>query len=563
MQVTIFKNILETKTPHYLSIDKIIERIRDGKSKELVQKVRNCKDKAQRTELKKQLPSICFSGKFSKRANDSCIEHSGLVCLDFDHVENLENFKISLSKDKFVMIAFISPSGDGLKVVVKIPASIENHASSCRALKEYFKDYPLDNFEDVARVCFESSDSDIFVNKDSETFTQLIFTPVQKSSYTDTTNDIFNKLVVWIEKYDTYTNGNKHNFLVKLSGACNRFGIPENETVNLLLSNYQNKADYVKTIDIERIVSKIYSNYRNQFNISHFEESGQAYDKKNNQFTLKEFFNEYKTESDKNDLLEKVYRESKLDWSKEYHQPDFIIKIKYGNKLAKIGSLGNFSCITGKSKARKSFARLFFEAGCIGNKKIMDKFFINLPVDKSNIIYFDTEQGIHQVFNSAYRAVSIANVQSIDNYQVFALRNYNYNERCFIIEEIIKKTPNLGVVFIDGIADLAFGNNDEAEGNRVVQLLMTWTATYNIHICTVIHQPKGSDWATGHLGSSIEKKAESVINVKKDGNYSIIEAKQLRNSEDFMPFPFIINDNGLPELITDETIINDIFDSEI
>ena len=121
----------------------------------------------------------------------------------------------------------------------------------------------------------------------------------------------------------------------------------------------------------------------------------------------------------------------------------------------------------------------------------------------------------------------------------------------------------MGVLFIDGVADLAFGNNDEQEANRVVQLLMTWTARYDIHICTVIHQTKGSDWAIGHLGSAIEKKAESVINIKKDGNYSVFEPKQLRNCEDFSPFPFIVNSDSLPELITEQTEINKLFEEEI
>jgi hypothetical protein len=138
------------------------------------------------------------------------------------------------------------------------------------------------------------------------------------------------------------------------------------------------------------------------------------------------------------------------------------------------------------------------------------------------------------------------------------LRSLSHFDRCLVIEDIISSTKNLGVAFIDGVADLAFGNNDEAEASRVSQLLMTWTHNYDIHINTVIHQTKMNDWATGHLGSAIEKKAESVINIKKDGAYSIFEAKQMRNCEDFTPFPFWINANRIPELITEQTVIESI-----
>lgn len=273
---------------------------------------------------------------------------------------------------------------------------------------------------------------------------------------------------------------------------------------------------------------------------------------------------EEQKEEEKSDELLKKIQLYKLDWNKEYKLPDFVIKIREETgKLYNIGSLGNFSAFTGKSKSRKSFARQFIEAAAIGNKTILNKFVVRLPDNKQNILTFDTEQGLVNVMKAAYNAVSLAEIPTINHYNVYALRDFSYLERCQAIELIISQTKNLGIVFIDGVADLAFGNNDEKEGNRVVQLLMTWTAKYNIHINTVIHQPKGSDWATGHLGSSIEKKAESVINIKKDGAYSIFEPKQLRNCADFTPFPFIINSDGLPELITEQTEINQIFEEEI
>ena len=71
--VTIFKDIKNTDTPFHIDVVKIIDRIRDGKSKELVTQIRKEKNKAERNELKKKLQSICFSGKFSKRADNSLL----------------------------------------------------------------------------------------------------------------------------------------------------------------------------------------------------------------------------------------------------------------------------------------------------------------------------------------------------------------------------------------------------------------------------------------------------------------------------------------------------------
>ena len=82
--VTIFQTIRDTDTPFYRPVNKILERIKEGATKELVKKIRLEKNKSERNELKKQLPAICFSGQFTKRADNSLSQHSGLICLDFD-----------------------------------------------------------------------------------------------------------------------------------------------------------------------------------------------------------------------------------------------------------------------------------------------------------------------------------------------------------------------------------------------------------------------------------------------------------------------------------------------
>ena len=117
--VTIFKNIKETQTPFHLPIGVILDRIKNGKSKELVKSIRSEKDKNKRAELKQQLPAICFSGTFNKRNDKSILEHSGIICLDFDDYEKktiMKEHKDKIAKDKYVYSVFVSPSGNGLKV---------------------------------------------------------------------------------------------------------------------------------------------------------------------------------------------------------------------------------------------------------------------------------------------------------------------------------------------------------------------------------------------------------------------------------------------------------------
>ena len=58
MEVTIFKDIKDTSQPFYRDVQKIIERIRDGASKDIVKEIRDESDKHKRNELKQQLPEM-------------------------------------------------------------------------------------------------------------------------------------------------------------------------------------------------------------------------------------------------------------------------------------------------------------------------------------------------------------------------------------------------------------------------------------------------------------------------------------------------------------------------
>ena len=101
--ITIFQNIKDTDTPFHRDINTIILRIRDGASKDIVKQIRNEKNKSERNEIKKLLHAICFSGTFKKRNDNALLEHSGIICLDFDGYEKQKDLlhdKETLSKNK-------------------------------------------------------------------------------------------------------------------------------------------------------------------------------------------------------------------------------------------------------------------------------------------------------------------------------------------------------------------------------------------------------------------------------------------------------------------------------
>ena len=183
-QVTIFQNIRDTDTPFYRDVHKILERIKDGTTKELVKKIRAEKNKSEKNEMKKQLPAICFSGTFNKRSDSSILKHSGLICLDFDGYlkqKELLQEKESLSKSKYVFSVFISPSGNGLKVLVKIPADPDNHTNYFNSLEKHFNSEYFDKTsKNISRVCYESYDPLIHINENSS-----IWDNIEEAQYTE------------------------------------------------------------------------------------------------------------------------------------------------------------------------------------------------------------------------------------------------------------------------------------------------------------------------------------------------------------------------------------------
>lgn len=285
--VTIFPDIVTPWKPYHITVGKIFDRIRSGKSSAQISTIRTTTDKKERHELKKKLPSICFSGKFKKRENDQIEEHSGLICLDFDHLDpvKMEKFKTALKADRYIFSFFTSPSGDGVKVIVKIPKDIPNHSKYASSLGLYFqKESEWDDLKDIARACYESHDPEIYVNEDSKVF-DILLEPkpsvIENVSDTEKLKDphlIYNYAKRWSEKTDTYKDGNKYRFLVRLVCACNRFGLEDEFVVNRIKNDYQDKASWVDSKDFEHIVRTVYVKYRNHHGISAFTVKGEMRD---------------------------------------------------------------------------------------------------------------------------------------------------------------------------------------------------------------------------------------------------------------------------------------------
>ena len=299
--VSVFKDIYDIDKPFLVNIDKVFERIKNGKSsKPIIEKIIKEQDKKEQDKLKKKLAVICFAGQFSHRNNDGIIEHSGLICIDFDKVgDRLNQLRTRFENDKYTFACFLSPRRDGIKVIVKIPTiKLEtedeaghkklniDHKSYFEGLRMYYKESTMDDDAEVARACFESYDENIFINPNSALFDIRIEPKVDVNiDYTTRKNRIkdpsvlYDKIKKWLEKNEIhYENGNKHRYLVALASACNRFGISQDITIKKVIEEFQTKADYVASEDFIDIVERVYISYHNQFDISWLTDQGEMND---------------------------------------------------------------------------------------------------------------------------------------------------------------------------------------------------------------------------------------------------------------------------------------------
>lgn len=259
MIATIFKNIF-SKEPHFITIQKALERIKSGSSKELVTEIRNTLDKEKANKIKLNLPSVCFSGKFgSDRKDEQLIEHSGFIVLDFDDISDLRDKQTDIISNDFVYACWISPSGNGLKALVKI-ADGSKHREHFQSLQEVFPEIDRSGIN-VSRVCYESFDSEIYVNDKASVFTKA--KKIEKIIVSEAQNiddsENFRRILKWLtNKNDAFVSGERNTYIFKLASACCRFGIEENAALGLISAEYIVSNDFT----MSEMKSAVKSGYR-------------------------------------------------------------------------------------------------------------------------------------------------------------------------------------------------------------------------------------------------------------------------------------------------------------
>jgi len=180
-KVSLFKNTFDRR-PTTLRLGVILDKIRNcPRLKHACATLRTLNSKDERRLFKQiKLPGITASGVFPDgRSQSNSILPSGLIQVDFDDksfptLMILSDIVKLLKSDPYTYVGFISPSGTGYKLLVRITSNPANHLSHFRALEEYYRNkYGLvidPNCKDLGRLCFLSYDPFIFINSEARVF---------------------------------------------------------------------------------------------------------------------------------------------------------------------------------------------------------------------------------------------------------------------------------------------------------------------------------------------------------------------------------------------------------
>ncbi|MBX2960842.1 MAG: DUF3987 domain-containing protein [Flavobacteriales bacterium] len=265
------KNATPIKT---ITLEDVHRVVISKKYEALTNELRQINGKDKQNEFKaSKLDYVTFSGIFTERATTGLLQHSNLLCIDLDNLNNVVETKNSIIEILPPSLMFVSPTGNGIKLVYKVNITKAEHIDYFKAFEQFFKQQMSitidDKCKDIARACFLCYDKEAYYNNEAEiidkSFIDTFYTvaeKVQQIEYkalnTQAINDysiIMERVKTWLNKKESYVNGNRHGYLTKLAGAYNRYGVPQNLAENDVVSFCQSDC---KPTDLLNIVKGIY-----------------------------------------------------------------------------------------------------------------------------------------------------------------------------------------------------------------------------------------------------------------------------------------------------------------
>jgi len=255
MKITVFEKFKERKGNFELV--KVLNAIKDGKFSKEITKLREADSEEEKGRIKNSLlaftPSVELNTGRKFAEGDS---YSSIIHLDYDKLDDVPGALKKIKALDYTYSCFVSPSGNGIKVFVRVSNKMEQHEDAFNTLKSYYdKAVGVESdksIKDLCRLCFVSSDPNLYINEESEVFD---YTTI---SMTRTPDELWE----YTSRKETFTIGNRNNFIHFFACNANREGLDIEEVKSYCSSHTDSTLTYQ---EIERTIRSAYENNTSQF----------------------------------------------------------------------------------------------------------------------------------------------------------------------------------------------------------------------------------------------------------------------------------------------------------
>jgi len=217
---------------------------------------------------KRKLPALAFSADFNDnyRKLENIRNYPGRIVLDIDNIpiDQLEKVMAIIVTIKYTLMAFVSVSGMGIKVIVMVDSSLDQHKQVFRQIARYYEKETGVKVDmsgiDPARLCFLSHDPNVYLNMNSELFPLSEIIIDTDSSVLLQKGEEIQACISKVEKKGLTANNSGNKFVYEIACNTNRMGIENQHVVGYLVNKFP---DHKKVI--EDTVEKTYKNNHEEF----------------------------------------------------------------------------------------------------------------------------------------------------------------------------------------------------------------------------------------------------------------------------------------------------------
>jgi len=214
--------------------------------------------------------------------------------------------------------------------------------------------------------------------------------------------------------------------------------------------------------------------------------------------------------------------------------PPPVVVIKINGEI--ISTEGNVTTISGASKSGKSAFCSVLIAGAIATGEYDGFERVEVaPANGKAVVHFDTEQARHKHQKNLKSVLNRVGLDSCPaNLLSYNIRQEDVENYRSITEEVLQaahqRFHGISLIVVDGGADFIRDVNEPNQSNALVKFFEDLAIKYCTAVMVIVHVNPGSEKERGHFGSQLQRKSESVLTIKTQGDFSFLEPKLLRSA---------------------------------